>query len=89
MNISDWQANHQTIKLFNQRVSFIDSVVRDKVVLVIHGFGMSSFDYHKVFDELKLSYRLMIPDLIGFGFSSKPTNFYFCSILSHVHVSST
>jgi pimeloyl-ACP methyl ester carboxylesterase len=76
MNISDWQAKHQTIKLFNQRVSFIDSVVGDKVVLVIHGFGMSSFDYHKVIDELKLSYRLMIPDLIGFGFSSKPTNFY-------------
>lgn len=80
MNISDWQAKHQTIKLFNQRVSFIDSVVGDKVVLVIHGFGMSSFDYHKVIDELKLSYRLMIPDLIGFGFSSKPTNFYFSFI---------
>jgi pimeloyl-ACP methyl ester carboxylesterase len=51
--------------------------VGDKVVLGIHGVGMSSFDYYKVIDELKLSYLLMTTDLIGFGFSSKPTNFYF------------
>jgi pimeloyl-ACP methyl ester carboxylesterase len=80
MNISDWNAKHQTIKLLDQRVSHIDTVVGDKVILVIHGFGMSSYDYHKVIDELKLSYRMVIPDLIGFGFSSKPNNFYFSMI---------
>ncbi len=80
MNISDWNAKHQTIKLLDQRVSFIDTVVGDNVILVINGFGMSSYDYHKVIDELKLQYRMVIPDLIGFGFSSKANNFYFSMI---------
>jgi pimeloyl-ACP methyl ester carboxylesterase len=80
MNIKDWNAKHQTINLLGQKVSFIDTVVGEKIILVIHGFGMSSYDYHKVIDELKLKYRLVIPDLVGFGFSSKPTNYYFSMI---------
>jgi pimeloyl-ACP methyl ester carboxylesterase len=80
MNIKDWNAKHQTINLLGQKVSFIDTVVGEKIILLIHGFGMSSYDYHKVIDELKLKYRLVIPDLVGFGFSSKPTNYYFSMI---------
>ncbi|PQJ74547.1 alpha/beta hydrolase [Polaribacter gangjinensis] len=80
MNIKDWSTKHQTIELLGQRVSFIDTVVGEKIILVIHGYGSCSYDYHKVIDELKLTYRMVIPDLVGFGLSSKPTNYYFSMI---------
>ncbi|WP_445747250.1 alpha/beta hydrolase [Polaribacter sp.] len=80
MNIKDWTTKHQTIKLLGQRVSFIDTVVGEKIILVIHGYGSCSYDYHKVIDDLKLTYRMVIPDLVGFGASSKPTNYYFSII---------
>lgn len=80
MTIYEWSAKHKPIYLLNQRVSFIDTSVGENVILVIHGFGTSSYDYHKVIDELKLTYRMVIPDLVGFGLSSKPINYYFSII---------
>ena len=85
MNIIDWKTKHQTIKLLGQRVSLIDTVVGEKIILVIHGYGMCSYDYHKVIDDLRFTHRMVIPDLVGFGLSSNPTNYYF-SIIEQAEV---
>ncbi|UAM99789.1 alpha/beta hydrolase [Polaribacter litorisediminis] len=77
MQISDWKENHITIKLLNEEFSYIDTLSQKPVILVIHGYGSSSYDFHKVLGDLKESYRVLMPDLIGFGFSSKPKNYYF------------
>lgn len=45
----------------------------DTALLLIHGFPTSSWDWHKVWDALGRKFpRVVAPDMIGFGFSSKP-----------------
>lgn len=45
-------------------------------VVFIHnvGIGHSSFTWRKNFDDLSQTYRVYAPDLLGFGFSDKPSN---------------
>ncbi len=41
-------------------------------LVVIHGFPTSSFDFHLVIDELSRDRRVLLIDLLGYGFSDKP-----------------
>ena len=48
----------------------------DHALLLIHGFPTSSWDWHKVWDALGSKFqRVIAPDMLGFGFSSKPTDY--------------
>ena len=42
---------------------------------MVHGFPTSSWDWQKVWDALSHSYQLIAPDLIGFGYSDKPSGY--------------
>jgi pimeloyl-ACP methyl ester carboxylesterase len=44
-------------------------------LLLIHGFPTSSWDWHKVWSTLKHSYQLLALDLVGFGYSDKPSGY--------------
>ena len=77
MNFLNWSNQHQKKSILGQQISYIDTGESDKdTLLIIHGYGSSSYDYHKIINDLKENYRVIIPDLVGFGLSSKPTNFY-------------
>lgn len=53
----------------------------DKTLLLIHGFPESSFSYHKIIDGmLKLFDRIILFDMLGYGFSDKPINDYTYSL---------
>jgi pimeloyl-ACP methyl ester carboxylesterase len=41
-------------------------------LLVLHGFPTSSFDFHLVADGLAADRRVVLFDLVGYGFSDKP-----------------
>jgi pimeloyl-ACP methyl ester carboxylesterase len=43
-------------------------------MVVLHGYPTSSLDYYKVLPELSKSYRVILHDHLGFGFSDKPKN---------------
>lgn len=45
------------------------------VLLLIHGFPTASWDFYRVWDSLSKHYRVLAPDLIGFGFSTKPRDY--------------
>ncbi|HSR54271.1 MAG TPA: alpha/beta hydrolase [Acidobacteriota bacterium] len=45
------------------------------LLLCIHGFPTASWDWHKLWDPLAADFRLLAPDLIGFGFSAKPKGY--------------
>ena len=48
----------------------------DETLFILHGFPTSSFDFHLVFPNLtKVFRRIIAPDFIGFGFSSKPRSY--------------
>lgn len=42
------------------------------VLLLIHGFPSAGFDWVELWPALTRRYRVLAPDLIGFGFSAKP-----------------
>lgn len=80
MNIQNWKSKHKNVDLLGQNLSYIDTEIGDKVLFIIHGYGSNSYDYHKVLNQLKKRHRVIIPDLIGFGLSSKPKKYYFSII---------
>jgi pimeloyl-ACP methyl ester carboxylesterase len=41
-------------------------------LLVLHGFPSSSFDFATVLDELSRDRRVLLFDMVGYGFSAKP-----------------
>ena len=43
------------------------------VLLCIHGFPTASWDWHRVWPGLLPRFRVIAPDLLGFGYSDKPT----------------
>ncbi len=48
----------------------------DRALLLIHGFPTSSWDWHKVWGALGARFpRVIAPDLMGYGFSSKPSGY--------------
>jgi haloalkane dehalogenase len=57
------------------RLHYIDEGERDgRVVLMLHGEPSWSFLYRKMIEPLVAAgYRVIVPDLIGFGRSDKPT----------------
>lgn len=44
-------------------------------LLLIHGFPTSSWDWHRIWPELISRFRVVAPDLIGYGFSAKPRRY--------------
>ena len=44
-------------------------------LVLVHGFPTSSWDWWRVWPALAARYRLVAPDLIGFGCSAKPRGF--------------
>jgi len=43
-------------------------------LLCLHGFPTSSWDWHRIWAPLVKSSRVVAPDMLGFGFSSKPAD---------------
>jgi pimeloyl-ACP methyl ester carboxylesterase len=81
MNFLNWSSLHQKKSVLGLQISYIDTGDFEKeTILIIPGYGSSSFDYHKIINDLKENYRVIIPDLVGFGLSSKPTKFYFSMV---------
>ncbi len=75
MNLNDWQEGGKYFDFGGLPVFYHLSKTSDKVLLCLHGFPASSFDYHKVWNELAKEFAVLSFDLIGYGFSAKPLNF--------------
>lgn len=44
-------------------------------LLAIHGFPSASWDWHPMWAELTARFRVVAPDMIGFGWSAKPRQY--------------
>lgn len=44
-------------------------------LLLIHGYPVSSYDWHAVWDDLCNDFTLIAPDMLGMGLSDKPADF--------------
>jgi pimeloyl-ACP methyl ester carboxylesterase len=66
-----WERDGKCFEHRGERIFYRDDGAGE-VVLAIHGFPTSSWDWHKIWPGLTASYRVVAPDLIGFGLSAKP-----------------
>lgn len=62
--------DHEGYPIFYRR-----SGTGNKILLCLHGFPTSSFDYREVWDALANEFTIVSLDLIGYGFSAKPYDF--------------
>jgi pimeloyl-ACP methyl ester carboxylesterase len=51
------------------------------VVLLLHGFPTSSFDFRKIWEPLTEQFALLSFDMIGYGFSAKPPDINYTTFL--------
>jgi len=71
--VAEWKASGQFIELSGHRLFYRDSRGGNDVIVCLHGFPTSSFDWLPVWAALSENHRLIAHDLLGFGLSDKPT----------------
>lgn len=69
--LRQWREHGQYIELDGQHYFYRDLGQRP-ALLMVHGFPTSSWDWHKIAQALAQDYRVLAPDMLGFGFSDKP-----------------
>ena len=75
MNLNEWRESGKYFDCGASPVFYHLTEKRDEVLLCLHGFPASSFDYHKIWDALARGFAVLSFDMIGYGFSAKPTDF--------------
>jgi len=73
MNVEDWKLSGQFHRSLGHRIFYQDTGAGD-VLLCIHGFPTASWDWHRLWPDLIRRFRVIAPDLLGFGFSDKPAD---------------
>lgn len=75
MNSINWQQSGSFFEHNGFPIFYRKSGSKSEVLLCLHGFPTSSFDYRKIWDSLSERFTVLSPDLIGYGFSAKPYDF--------------
>lgn len=71
--LSDWAAAGQRMDYRGHRIFLrIDGPADAPALLLIHGFPTASWDWEALWPQLTQRWRVIAPDLIGFGLSDKP-----------------
>ena len=81
MTSNEWLKKGEFRTIFNHKIFTIDAGEKDKPILVIlHGYPTSSYDYYKVLNQLTKKYRVIVHDHLGYGFSDKPLDYSYSLI---------
>jgi pimeloyl-ACP methyl ester carboxylesterase len=77
MTIADWWAEGDVVRLAlngTERGIFCRSLGSGPSMTLLHGYPSSSYDWAAAAGSLSASHALLMPDLLGFGASDKPTD---------------
>mmetsp|Transcript_39006 Transcript_39006/g.43125 ORF Transcript_39006/g.43125 Transcript_39006/m.43125 type:complete len:300 (+) Transcript_39006:313-1212(+) len=73
--IKNWHARGEFQDLLGHSIFVIDEGSDElPVIMLLHGFPTSSWDWQLIWDALARDYRLIALDMLGFGFSDKPNS---------------
>ena len=64
--------NEKTIEIDGNAIRYVEEGTSEKTLLLIHGLGASAERWEHVIPRFAKNYRVLVPDLIGFGLSDKP-----------------
>lgn len=60
------------ITIDDNKIRYLESGDSDDCLVLIHGLGASAERWNKVIPIFEKNFRVIVPDLIGFGYSDKP-----------------
>jgi pimeloyl-ACP methyl ester carboxylesterase len=60
------------IQIDGNKIRYLESGDSKKTLVLIHGLGASAERWNQVIPLFAEKYRVVVPDLIGFGYSDKP-----------------
>lgn len=73
----DWKNKGRILKIAGYDLfCSTSSDISKPVLLLIHGFPTSSWDWQYMWEGLSEEFYLIAPDMLGFGFSDKPAKVY-------------
>jgi len=75
--------NEKTIEIDGNAIRYIEEGNSKENLLLIHGLGASAERWEHVIPQFAKNYRVLVPDLIGFGLSDKPLVDYTTDYLSN------
>jgi pimeloyl-ACP methyl ester carboxylesterase len=75
LTLDKWKETGEYFEFKGFPIFFRQSGWRPDVLLCLHGFPTASFDYRKIWDALSGRFRVVAADMIGYGFSAKPSEF--------------
>lgn len=75
MNLQEWKQSGDYFDFKENKIFYRTEKNEHETLLCLHGFPTSSYDYHKIWNELAENFSLVAFDMIGYGFSDKPKNF--------------
>jgi pimeloyl-ACP methyl ester carboxylesterase len=73
-SLVSWRVKGHVFTFDKQQVFYVDEGSGVPIVL-LHGYPTASYDWHYIWEGLKVNHRLIAPDFIGFGFSAKPVDY--------------
>lgn len=76
ISVDNWQGRGRSYQHGNHPVFYVDEGQGD-VLLLVHGFPTSSWDWAPVWPGLVSRFRCIAPDMMGFGFTAKPRNYHY------------
>jgi len=75
MKLKTWRESGNYFDYQGFPIFYRQSKTAAEILLCLHGFPTSSFDYHKIHAALAARFAVVSFDMIGYGFSAKPTGF--------------
>ena len=73
LTLEQWRSMGKVAELDGRRVFYVDSGDSHlPSLLLIHGFPTAGWDFVAVYPALAETHRVIVPDMLGFGFSEKP-----------------
>jgi pimeloyl-ACP methyl ester carboxylesterase len=80
------------LQIDGNKIRYLESGNSKKTLVLVHGLGASAERWDQVIPLFSDDYRVIVPDLIGFGFSDKPlvdyTTEFFSNFLEKFFVTS-
>ena len=77
MTPEQWKSAGGWTELSGHRIFFRDTGEKKPVMPLLHGFPTSLWDWAPVWTAMNERFRLIAPDLLGFGFSDRPHSYHY------------